>query len=222
MQDLRIFLIDTIRFYRAHFLSLSAIVIPFLLPLDILWVIVDQSEFSSGQTALTYIPGLLVFPIYQCALILYIATVVAGDRLSLLEYFRIGLRFWAPMFLLYLISTAALLAGFLLLIIPGLIVLARIAFAEFYCIFDEMNPMDAFNASWQQTGDLQWIILAGLTIIYAACSIPVVAVDRIMLALDVWSPLAIVVSGFLTALLYAPATIFAFRVFKGHAELLDK
>ena len=222
MQDLRIFLTDTMRFFRAHFLSLSAIVVPFLLPLNILSMLADQSEPGVGLAALMYLPALLIFPIYQVALILYIATAVSGDRLRFLEYFMIGLRFWLPILLLYLISGVAIVAGFMLLVVPGLIVLARIIFAEFYCIFDEMNPMDAFNASWQQTRDRQLMILSGLLIVYVSCAIPVWAIEMFMVILNVWNPLVIVVSGFLSALLYAPPTIFAFRVFKGQSEPLNK
>jgi hypothetical protein len=219
MQDLKTFLIDTIRFYRAHFLTLSAITVPFLLLLDILFLTIYQAELDFSQVALIYLPALLVFPIYQVALILYIAAVVSGEKLRLLECFRIGLRFWAPILLLSFISAVAIAAGTLLLVIPGLIVIARIIFAEFYCIFDEMNPMDAFHASWQQTRDRQWMILAGLLIVYVSCGIPVIAVERLMVDLNVWNPLATVVSGFLSALLYPIPTIFAFRVFKGISEL---
>lgn len=214
MHGLPNYLRDTLRFYKVHFYALATIVLPFIVSLGILEAALSIAPLGGvDPSLLLVVPATLAFPFYQVALILYMASAVTGERLGALQCIKLGAKFWQPILLLYLITMVAVFAGLLLLVIPGLIVSARTLFAQFYCVLDEMKPMEAFNESWRESKERQWMILAGFIIVSILCVIPVVIVEIVLETLNVWQPLVLLLSSTVAGLAYAPPLIFVFRVF---------
>jgi hypothetical protein len=204
-------------------MAMCALIFPFTIPLEILYSIAGYfSTDDSDYYWLSIIPGLLLFPIYQGALILYIASAISGDYLSRNQYYQISLRLWPPLIVLYFVTTIAVLGGLMLFVFPALIVMARIAFSEFYCILFKQKPMDAFSESWEQTKEHQWLLIAGIAVIFLVTAIPVWVVEEVIDSLDAWNPAITFVSGVVTSVLTIPFTIFGFRVFTMHQERLNQ
>lgn len=219
MQELKPLLNDTWTFYKAHFVGLCSIILPFVIPLDFFYAVIDHYGDTQGYGRwLALIPGVLVLPIYQGALILYIASAISGEPIPRKQCYQLALRFWLPLMLLYIIMTVAICAGLLLLIIPGLIVLARVTFSEFYCILYEEKAINAFRLSWNKTEKYQGLILGGLLVIVLITTIPVWLVEKIIIVLDAWNPMFTFLSGIVSSILAIPLTIFGFRVFTMHQE----
>lgn len=223
MNNLLSLLLDTWRFFRKHLLALCAVVLPFAIPIDLLHTfIVHSFHEESAAEWLSMIPGALLFPIYQAALILYIASAISGNFLPLNEYYRRAIKFWPPLMALYIVTMLATSFGFFLLVIPGFIVIARTAFSEFYCILFDQQPLDAFKDSWDNTRDYQWYLLSGLAIVWLITTMPVWLIETAITRFDAASPLLTFLSGVAASVLAIPLTIFAFRVFTVHQNVLEK
>ncbi|MEM1153972.1 MAG: hypothetical protein AAGI44_07510 [Pseudomonadota bacterium] len=212
-------LVDTYRFYIANVGTLTSIVLPFALVIDLfdIWL---QTEPLPGTnlSLLAYLPLLLFYPLYQAATVFFIASAVSGQRLDVSQCFKHACRFWTPLLILYVISAPLIWVGFLLLIIPGLIVAARLLFAEFYCLFDGMQPVEALKTSWSETRELQWAIVVGLVVVAVTCALPVILLERFVAALGEMNHVVVLTLSVFSAVLSTPPTVFAFRLYLAHQQ----
>lgn len=217
---------DSWLFYKRHLFALCALLIPFIIPISIVSSI---TEFVAGEewypeyiSWLVVVLDFAIYPIYQGAIILYIASALTGDYLKKSEYYRLSLKFWRPLMWLYVLCGILIVGGFMLLIIPGLIVLSRVSFSEFYCIFDESSAKDALSNSWENTKDIQWLLLVGILILSLAISGPLWLVEYLLSSIELWNLVLSFVSGVIASFLAPLITIFAFRVFTHERERLNK
>lgn len=93
-----------------------------------------------------------------------------------------GLRRFGPMLLVVLLSTLAILSGFVLLIVPGVILGVGLMFAGWFVVDKNMGAVDAMKESWRITSGQRGklfgfgIALAGVIMLgYFACCIGVLA-----------------------------------------------
>jgi len=219
MPKLAALLKDTWFFLRTNFTGLCAVLLPLLIPLNF---ISTAAEYYSNDEAqyvwLALISETAAFPLYQGALVFFLAAMVKGEQLPVVQYYKLAVKFWLPLILLYLATGLAMLGGFLLLILPGLIVAARVAFAEFYCLLHEQTPLDAFKSSWEHAREYQWTILAGLMVIALAVIILFSVLDWVVVILGLNGAPYTFISSVVASILYASTTIFCFRVFTLHLE----
>ena len=223
MIELLPLLIDTWNFFRRHFVALCAVVLPMLVPLSVFYSFMVH-YFSNDRwiVGLALIPGTLLYPIYHAALIFYITSVVSGQNLPTKQCYQRALRFWFPLMVLNIASGLAGIIGLALLFFPVLIVMARLAFSEFYCVLYEQKPMAAFKSSWKNTKDYQWQIMFGQVAILFATIIPVWLFRIVISVLDAGNPLVTFLVAVVSSILAIPTTIFGFRVFTLHQEKLNK
>lgn len=77
-----------------------------------------------------------------------------------------GFDRFLPMLGLTLLTGVAYSLGFLLLIVPGVILMLGFFAAEYYVVEAKMGPIDALKASWETTkgnkGDIMLLALSGL------------------------------------------------------------
>ena len=217
---------DSWLFYKSHAIALCALLMPFIIPLGIISSCVEfmpnEEWWSEYLLWFSIALSSALYPIYQGATILYISSALKGDYLKNSDYYTLSLRFWNTLFILYIMVSLAILAGFLLLVIPGLIVLSRVSFSEFYCLFNNMKATESFQNSWEQTKDIQWLLLKGILIVTFAIYVPFCAFEYVLNSIESWnlmfSFLSFVGSSFLLPLF----TIFLFRVYSLHNEELNQ
>ncbi len=210
---------DTWFFLRTNFTGLCAVLLPLLIPLNFISTAAEYYSSDEAQYVwLAIIFEITAFPLYQGALVFFLAAMVKGEQLPVSQYYKLAVKFWLPLILLYLATGLAMLGGFLLLILPGLIVAARVAFAEFYCLLHEQAPLDAFKSSWEQARKYQWTILAGLLVIALAVIILFSVLDWVVVMLGLNGAPYTFISSVAASILYASTTIFCFRVFTLHLE----
>lgn len=201
-------------FFKNNFFGLARLILPLLIAVNILYtVIIHYAHDIEHIGYIARIPELLMFPVIQCALIFYISSTIAGEPLKKKYYYRLALTFFVPLMMLYIITTIAIITGLILLILPGIIVLVRSSFAEFYCTLYKKSPVNALQLSWVATKDYQWTLLAGLIIMWLATTIPFSIIKIFFFRMDLWNPVSVflyqVVESFFAILL----TIFTFRIF---------
>ncbi|HUD10896.1 MAG TPA: YciC family protein [Candidatus Saccharimonadia bacterium] len=74
---------------------------------------------------------------------------VRGQRVEVEDAFRVGLPFSLKLLVLDILVGLSIGLGLLLLIVPGLIVLARLSFAPYFMVDQNMGIMQSYKASWK-------------------------------------------------------------------------
>lgn len=82
--------------------------------------------------------------------IVYLAS-IKGRQITVETAIKQALPFWLRMLVLNILITFALVGSFLLLIVPFFFVLPRVLLANYYLVDKNMDPLDAFKASWHAT-----------------------------------------------------------------------
>lgn len=120
-------------------------------------VAVDASGVSDGAAALNFLLSILT------AFLQYWLILTLLDDLDLKR--SRGGRF-GGYFVLGIVAGLGILLGFVLLVIPGLIVAARWSLASPILIASEKSVFEALRESWRATRDHLWVILGAILIVY--------------------------------------------------------
>jgi hypothetical protein len=133
------------------------------LPLILLESVVQQligERVDSGSAALaSVIVGLLFYPLYSGALILFLAARSQGDTPSNRDVLAHSLRLWPAYALLASLSTLAIMLGASLFVLPGLWLMIKLSFGEFLLVLRGLPPLSALRASFDMTTGYFWPIL---------------------------------------------------------------
>lgn len=208
---------DTWDFYTTHLGRLILVLLPILVPLEILEIALYASvPGAEDQLWPSTLIMLLSFPIYQGVLVVYIGVAAAGEQLRTREYYQYSLALWSRLIVLYSIIWIAVSCGLLLLIIPGLIIAARLAFAEFYCVLERQPTFAAMQTSWHQTREHIWTLIGGMVVIMLLIIAPIALVSSLIENELNSNQIYYAIASIIGYLLYIPITIFCFRVYLLH------
>lgn len=215
--ELNLLLNDTWNFFRNNFLGICKVVFVLVIPLNVLnftlsFLLDDSLYFEKIEMLLSFLQ-LAIYPLYQCALILYIASVVSGDKLKTFQYYRMAANFWLPLLIVYFIYILFIFIGLFFLIIPGVVIAVRIAFAEFHCIFEKQSPMDACFSSWAATKPYQWIIFKGILTCFLIFFIPLFLLKMTLNQYELWNTVIAIIFEWVEVVFGTLSTIFLFRVY---------
>lgn len=210
-------LMDSLRFFRNHLVSILLIVVPVVFPIELFRASYAKSFLGPEAGFTSELPmlalGLLAYPIYAGGVIFFIASEVSGTRLKARTCWLLGLKFWWPFLLLSILLGVATALGFLLLVVPGLIALARFSFAEFDLLLNGKSPAEAMRQSWDETGPYFRLILGGFLVIFAAFYVPYFGLVFVLEDLKVELGIFETVLDTLYAVLGSLFTVFRFRVY---------
>ena len=105
-------------------------------------------------------------------------------------------------------------SGFILLIVPGIILIIRYAFSEFDLLLNKNKPLNALKNSWSETKEYMWVIFGGYVIITFALVVPYYLIAAIFegSSISYWVLYTLLnIAYSVLAVLY---TIFAFRIYE--------
>jgi len=207
---------DSLLFFRTRLVAIAAVLFPVIVPLELLNSAVEVAWIGSEKAPFPwwlYTLDLLVYPVYQGAVIFWMAAALTGEALSPSQCYRKSIAIWPQLLLVYVLSSMAVMTGFLLLLIPGLIALARVAFAEFFCALQGSNPFDSIMQSWKATAAYQAVLLKGLLGIILTAAAASWVVHQLLLSAEFYNFGTAVVLGLAESLLFTLALIYAFRVY---------
>ena len=182
-------LIDALDLYRRHWQNLIVIVAAIVIPLSIIQVLVadrwihdafTQEEVRNGVVIVNStlianalgslvvgITTILMWTVLAGAITRAAAGTFLGRDLEIGESYRFGLaRFWSIV-LVSVLSALAIVGGFILLIVPGFIVLAHLACTMSALVIEGRRGRSALGRSWDLVRGFGWpvfgiIIIAGL------------------------------------------------------------
>ena len=205
---------DSLTFYRHHIGAISRIILPCIIPLNLLYALAGvYSDDLNQQFWLTSTVGLIVYPLYQGALIAYMASVISGDPLTRGQCYGVALNYWRPLFLLSVLVSLALMTVLFLLILPGFYIMARLAFSEFYCVLKKQPPFAALEASWNATKGIEWRILLGGVTLLLITLLPVWLIENLFALLALEHVIITFIISVFESLLWVTLSVFAYRVF---------
>lgn len=210
-------LTDSWGFFRRHLGALSVIVLPIVIPLQVGMSLYGsanpEQEMSSSEMMVTTLLGLAVYAFYLGAVIFYIASVTTGQRRSTAELYRLALRYWAPLLLLMFLVAFAVFGGFMLLVVPGVLLMLKLAFAEFDLLLNGSSPTDALKTSWELTKNRKGTLFGGYVIITLAIYVPLFVLEALLAGFQVTHWAVYATTATVTTLCNLFYTIFAFRVY---------
>ncbi|MDI9244267.1 hypothetical protein [Marinobacter sp. CHS3-4] len=215
------FLLDTWKFFRTHILVFAWIILPFSIPLEILSTVYHQTFDYGDSFLLAALPEFLyiaIYPVFGAAVVFYMASVLKGQRLSVNEAWNLGVQNWGSYLMLTLILVVVVGIGFAFLILPGILLMAKLAFSEFELLLQRKNPLDSLQASWQDTTEYFWMLLTGGLVITGIIYLPIWSINHLVSESGFYPSLVGSLLRVAESVVMVAYTIFAFRVYDYASE----
>ena len=169
---------DAFALYRRHWQNLIVIVAVIVIPLSFLQVVLgdqwvgqdgDDGRLAAGVLASLVVAftSILMWTVLTGAITRAAAGTFLGRDLEIGESYRYGFaRFWSIV-LIGVLSGLAIAVGFILLIVPGFIVLTFLTCAIPALVIEDRRGREALRRSWDLVRGFGWpvfwtIIVAGL------------------------------------------------------------
>lgn len=213
---IKTFLFDTWSFFKANFVAICLIMVPFTIPLEVFSHFYYQNLAEDETGLASFLPVVvygLLYPIFGAAVVFYIASVINDRNLTASQAWALGIQHWPSYFALTVILIITIGFGFALFILPGLFLAARFAFSEFDLLLNNQGPLQSLKSSWESTRDYFWILLGGglaiTLVIYAPYFLLVSVLNQAGLYVNILDPVA----GIIESVLMVLYTIYAFRVY---------
>ncbi|WP_409523756.1 YciC family protein [Nitrincola sp. MINF-07-Sa-05] len=207
------YLRQSLFFFRQHLTTLAMIQIPFLLALAVLRLTLTGRPDAESDLVHASLIGMLlemlVLPLYWGATIFYLQSVIDDRPLKPINAILQGISSWGRLLLTYILNAIAVAIGLMLMIIPGVYVGIRFAFADYVCVLEKQGPGNSLKRSWEQTDGYFWVLLQGLVILFGSLFMLGMLVNTLFGPTSLISTLLSVGIEFGGALI----TIFGFRVY---------
>lgn len=108
--------------------------------------------------------GFLLWPVIEYGGDFLFLKAIRNEKIEIVELFDGFRTKYLNIVLANLITVALVIMGFILLVIPGIIVLCRLAFVSYLVMDKGLEPIKAIEESWRMTRGHGWTIF-GLAII---------------------------------------------------------
>ncbi|MNJ59885.1 hypothetical protein D3C77_555900 [compost metagenome] len=111
------------------------------------------------QGAGDLLSGLLFYPLYSAALILYLDARTRGLAPGPQVLWAMAVRLWPTLALLTALSSLLIMLGVSLFVLPGVWLMAKLAFADYLLVLRGLRPLAALKESLRLTSGQFWPIL---------------------------------------------------------------
>lgn len=211
-------LTDSWSFFKSHAVAISIIILPIVVPIDVFTALyqyfLTSEEYVLSEQIVPTVIGFIAYPIYTVGVIFYIASIISGETLGTKTLWKLGAKYWLPYLVLSILVGLAVMFGFVLLIIPGIIFAIRYAFSEFDLLLNQSKPLDAMRNSWDATKEYMWVIFGGYVVITLVFYVPYYLVSSLFEESSISYLMLDTASSIVYSVLGVLYTIFAFRVYE--------
>jgi len=210
------FLWDSVVFYKNHFIMLSAIILPIVIPIDIFSAVYLSSfvgeEFVFSEQWLPLSINILFYPIYSIGVIYYMVATINGQTINVSRCWSLGIKYWFPYFILTFLVVLMVFLGFMFLIIPGIIIAIKYSFSEFELLINNKNPLHSLKSSWGLTKGYAFTVFGGFFVISVFIYAPFIFLN---MSLDLSDSVYFdTMSNIIMSLLAPLYTVFTYRVYE--------
>lgn len=151
---LKLIITDSALFFWRNLNQIALLCLPWLFAGAVVEYLVAVNQDAVGDTPMyfaAWVFNMLLYPIYTAALIHLMALQAQGKRPGNLELLRLALKSWQSLLILHIMSSVLFLFGLMLFILPGIWVIVRLAFSQFYLVLENLNPIAAMQKSFLTT-----------------------------------------------------------------------
>jgi len=145
---------DSFYFFQRNLGAIVQLCLPLVILEALLQQVLDHSLGPDAFPGYSVVVGLLVYPLYTGALILFLDARTRGESPRTLDVLAMAVTLWPRFALLTAIST--------LLILLGLWLMVTLAFAEYLLVLRGMSALSAMKESFRLTRGHFWRILVCL------------------------------------------------------------
>ncbi|MCY1279358.1 hypothetical protein D9M68_353790 [compost metagenome] len=156
---------DSWYFFSRHLGAIARLCLP-LVVLECLgrqWLVVGLGDQAPAASDLLL--GLLFYPLYTAALILFLDARSRGLAVRNRDLLAMALQLWPRLALLTALSALLIMLGASMLLLPGLWVMIKLAFAEYLLVLDHSSPLDALRGSFNLTTGRFWQVLVCVLVV---------------------------------------------------------
>jgi hypothetical protein len=113
--------------------------------------VVDHSTEPDSFPGISVIVGLLVYPLYTAALILFLDARSRGESPRNRDLLAMAASLWPRFALLTALNTVLILLGLSLYFLPGIYLMVTLAFGEYLLVLRGLAPLAAMKESLRMT-----------------------------------------------------------------------
>lgn len=138
---------DSLYFFQRNLGRIAALCLPLVILEALLQQLVDHTQGPDAFPGFSVVVGLLVYPLYTGALILFLDARSRGESPRTMDLLAAAARLWPRFALLTAVSTLLILVGLSLYFLPGIWLMVMLAFAEYLLVLRNMQPLAAMRES---------------------------------------------------------------------------
>jgi hypothetical protein len=142
---------DSLYFFKRNLGQIVQLCLPLVILEAFLQQLVDNNVGPDGFPGYSVVVGLLVYPLYTAALILFLDARSRGESPRIRDLLAMSATLWPRFALLTALNTLLILIGLSLYFLPGLWLMVTLAFAEYLLVLRGMAPLAAMKESLRLT-----------------------------------------------------------------------
>jgi hypothetical protein len=162
---------DSLYFFRRNLVSILTLCLPLVVLEAITKQLLGDALGENATAAYQLIVGLMFYPLYTGALILFLDARSGGEEPQKRDVWAGALRLWPTFAVLSALSTLLIMGGLSLFILPGIWVMIKLVFAEYLLVLRGLTPLAAMRASFLMTRGHMFRILACVLFVYLPISL---------------------------------------------------
>lgn len=140
---------DAWNFYIRHLGAIARLCLPLICLESLAMLGFERWRGTSSEPLQEVLLGLLFYPIYNGALILYLDARSRGLSTRDGDLLAQSLRLWPRLALLTGLSTLLVMLGASLMLLPGIWVMVKLAFADYLLVLRGLAPLEAVKESFR-------------------------------------------------------------------------
>ena len=174
-------LTDAYLFFTSHIKTITAVCLPFLFAASFFDFILAKNFRETPLAIFSPLAlNLLIYPLYTAALIQLMAARARKEQPGNGALIVAALQQWFPLLILKTVSVFIIGLGISMLILPGIWLAVRLAFAEFHLVLFGVSPKVAIQKSFADTRNHIGLVFVLLFVTYVPIFILGLGADSIV------------------------------------------
>lgn len=150
---------DSFYFFRINLWAILRLCLPLVVCEALARELVARANGPDGSVMYDVAVGLLFYPLYTAALILFLDARTDGYEPQGRHLLGKALHLWPRFALMAAISTLLIMFGMWLFVLPGLYLMIKLSFSEYLLVLRNSTPLQAMRESFDLTKGKFWPIL---------------------------------------------------------------
>jgi hypothetical protein len=162
---------DSLYFFRRNLPSILLLCLPLVILEALAKQALSNAMAAQASPAYELLVGLLFYPLYTGALILFLDARSRGVEPRKRDLLAMALRLWPTFAVLSALSTLLIMFGLSMFIIPGVYIMIKLVFSEYLLVLRGLTPLAAMRESLVMTKGHFVRILTCVLCVYLPLSI---------------------------------------------------